>query len=498
MIIANDFEDINFLNDDSLEDSKKILKKLFLIDFDSNDWFNQSFLLDVADSRDLYDSTYDKKSLNDWLKAIYENDGAECNIQYQLNYCLDKLHRATMSILKNYTFELQEYFPISYKDSQYYHRELEKYLLDDMKLKLCVIKSFYVEDKKYVSLNDAFNEYIKFNKHFKDIKIREYILNGIDIDSQTLNNKRRKYRENLKSLKERSSIYDIDTKFFYKKDIKNEQINEIAKHILLYTLDKWNDFGENEKEPKRIDYKDIESFFCDFLDLDITTTDIFLFEKMYEIYYKIGMFLICFMTFYDSLNLPIQYMKELIAIVQLPNLVAGFDVANIIMQEYINIFGSNSYNEFGQEMKIYEHVSCYLIPLYNMVFANILSIYCNANGMKIENFLKIRFEDGDILKDYRNKCNFLSQKIRNININKLRKQEIQRNKNTNDIDLIELISLINSDTEKLKKYKNNIRCILEDIEKCDLKLLDIVQDRESYQKNLKQLILNGIISKSRI
>lgn len=147
MIAANDFEDINFLNEDSLEDSKNLLKKLFLIDFDTNDWFDKSFLLDVADSRDLYDSTYDKKSLDDWLKGIdkearlkYDIEKEEeTEVEYQINYCLDKLHKATMSILKNYTFQLKDYFPNINDDLKCCYSDLGEYLLENMKLNLCAI-----------------------------------------------------------------------------------------------------------------------------------------------------------------------------------------------------------------------------------------------------------------------------------------------------------------------------------------------------------------------
>lgn len=496
MVTANDFEDINFLNEDSLEDSKNLLKKLFLIDFDTNDWFDKSFLLDVADSRDLYDSTYDKKSLDDWLKRIdkearlkYDIEKEEeTEVEYQINYCLEKLHKATMSILKNYTFELKDYFPNINDDLKCCYLDLGEYLLENMKLNLCAIKNLYLTNKKYISLNDAFKDYIKFNKYFSDSNIRNYILNEIEIDSQTFNIKRRKYRENLKELKKNPNILKMDNKYFYKDGIKNEEINEITKHILLYTLDKWNDFSANEEKYIRITYNDIKRFFGEFLEGDVNTTDIFLFEKIYATYYKIGIYLIGFNKFKDSLNLLTKYMKELAAdliyIVQLPNLIASFDLFDIIMQEYIITFVSNPSDNFKGSIKICKHISCYLIPLYNMVFANILIMYCKANGMKIEKFFQEEFQDEDILEAYRNKCKYLSTKVKEIDKKKIQEQ----------IDLTELLQVINTRTEENKDYQNKIKDILQHIEKCDLKLLDIVKDRESYQKNLKQLILNGIIS----
>lgn len=476
MSINNNFINAEFLKIENINKSKEILKKTFLIDFEKCDWLDQEFLEAVADPGDYYDETFLDISLNEWLKKIHKQNDCDYSL-----YKIYKLHRASVSILRNYTISLKDYFPnVEYED--YRLPEIEQYMFNNMKLNLSIFKKLSSMDDEYIDLKSAVLEYIKFNKFFKDIELRETLISGQELDKPSINSLYTKFKGNLQKLIKEDAI--VNKYSLYKQLSDNIEINKATSNVLLYTLDVWEKFLYNEKNYKSITYNDTKKFFEEFLKSDINIIDLFLFEKLYSIYYKLYGYMINYSLYINEKLSEIeeQILKDsLIEIVQLPNWIESAPIIEKMMSISSDISNFDSFENYKEQLKkVCIHLNYYVIPLYNMVFSNMLNCYCNANNISIEKFLKEYLKDEEILQEYKNKYAGL-YKI----------ESVQKRKIEKDGGITKLVEEIRDRENNYRFYSSNL------IDKMGMfgeKIEDAVSDKYSYQSNLKKFILNGIIN----
>lgn len=444
--------------------------------------------------------SYDKDILLETM--LINKDNIEKDIMRlrdcDINIILENIHDICLKHLRNYRLELKDYFPKISDDfflsNQIYIADLKerlsKYLLKNSNLNL-----YLSYDPKYSIKNT-----ISFNKSCKNYFSA---CNSI-LEENMINSKISNLRTTFKEFRKVDNLlYDHD--IFYKKgDIKKNECYEIyscLSNIFIYTLERWNKCKYNYTRFERnYTFKYIRNFYDSFLRNNLDLKELYFFERIYNINYSFWLYFNSKIFLKDLVStdeVSILF-DSLLPVIYLPNVFENYDISYVFIKLYENPYRFKDIDEFKNGVKrFWFDFGFYFIPLYNMLYSNILYSYCKFNKNNIHDFINtsdyLKGEMREYKERYNNPINPYKYtyhkdyvkynknlfKEGNLNKSKILKLSIGWITTNFDISLFNKTLIFNG----IGKFNKNI-------------LSSIILNNHEYQKNLKKFILSILNSEN--
>lgn len=423
-----------------------------------------------------------------------------------INNILENIHCICLNHLRNYQLELKDYFPSINNDlsslSGMYSNNLgytlSTYLFENSNLNL------------YLSYNTRYliQNTISFNKSCKNYFFTHDLTSEKDSkeDSKknTISSKISNLRTAFKIFREVDNLlYDHEV-FYKKKNIKKNEcyeIYEVLSNILIYTLKKWNKCKYNYTNFERNNsFKYIRDFYNSFLKNNLDLKDLYFFERIYNINYTFRLYFSSKIFLDDLLSMDEVSIlaNSLLPIVYLPNVFQNHDILHNFIKLYDNFYRFKDINEFENGVKRFcFDFGFYFIPLYNMLYSNILHIYCKFNKNNIHDFINT----SDYIKNkirkykelYNNPINPYNLGYNEIYIDK--NKNLFKESNLNKSEILQFYILCITTYFDINLFNKTL--IFDGIGKFDKNILSsIVLNNDEYQKNLKKFILSILDSKN--
>jgi hypothetical protein len=362
---------LEFFGESSIEKSKNMLYEKFLIDFYNDNWIKENFIFDNLSGMDIF----------------------------------EEIHKMTTGILVNYQIPLKEciWSDISNVTARNICTALNQYVFENIKFNLCMLTERSKFNGKMVILSEALSKYSNIDIVLKNKKdeIGDFLESSF---SHQKNNVLRTYKNNLKKIPkelmeffEESGVIPKGNKTKGNKFMMYELCSDVFMHILY----NWNLCMYNTSN-----YENLIKFTEIFIKNDIGITELILLEKMCRCFFRINSYNIINI---DFSNFEMTYKKEIYNEINelvplLPNTINSYYITNSVINylREIDIGSNESYvREFKRILNnLVRSLTEYYIPLYNSVFANLMSYHCKANKISIQEFLHMNCKPQDVKKEY--------------------------------------------------------------------------------------------------
>lgn len=420
-----------------------------------------------------------KSTISNINSPYYHKD---CNKFYE------NVHFLCLKYLKNYFLKIGNYFPSVNNTSILSDLEftLNNYLLLNIKLTLYLSS---INTQETITFNKAVNNYI--TKLDKNYAINEPYYHKINID-----NKKRNLIKKFTEFSKQNNVLS-ENSVFSKSTTKNGYY-KLLSHIFIFTLDNWNKCKYNNcKFDKTNNYKYLKEFCTSFFSTCPDIKDLYFFERIFNIRYSL---LLYFLPKESISNLSEDNLSSLVnilfPIIYLPDVFDNDCIINAFIDLYKNFYFMHNMTEFLDGIKqLCLDFSSYFIPLYNMLYSNIIHLYLNDNKNNFNEFIFKTINLQDNFDPYKKSFNiFLDKKTFSEYFKLLKPNVFQENKLSKNDTLSDIICFITKNfdfklfdkrliIDSLSNFNNNI-------------IKSTVTDKDIYQTNLKNLILSILNSKN--
>lgn len=372
--------DLKHWNEESLKENKKVLKEKFFIDFDNNN------LIDI----NKFDE-YNKIS----FKYLKNNSIDKCSGVFALTTISD----LSYNIVRNYTIDIYEYMNI--------HNEsniLEKNFLKDY-LERCIIDNLILYNEFLKKdIKDCENIGIKLakEKYIQKLKLDKY---GLDIREKT-EKEDEKNKVFYDSEKEKQNFIETEIKakviaklginkgrfekgnpkrrelFIDMDTVNSNKVIDLGSDVYMYLIDNYRicKFHSNNK----YSINDNISFIKNMVNIRFTFLDIKFLERIYNNFFifELSMLMDKEKTRLNSEKEHEEFYDCFLPIIYAP--IVDISMINKLFTEYFKLDRSKR-NDFKKSLnRVTLYINFYLLPLYYMVFYNLV---CNYFGLNIEEFL---------------------------------------------------------------------------------------------------------------
>lgn len=460
----------NYLDTKRLSYTRNLLEHTLLIEMDKID----------EDIKDL---------LNDNVNALWEI-----------------LHNICIKQLNNYALKFEDYFPsiknhsnINYYSYNFY-AILHSYLLKNIKLHLYLTSTF----------NSLPNELISFKQAIIDY-ITRYPPEEGEISQDKLDSLVSNYRTKFKNFRKDNNIL-AKKPILYNTlvhPIKNNpyEVYKVSSNVFIYTLSNWMNCKYNYKEKAKIkndvstneksydytscDFNKTKKFCKKFLEKDIDLKDLFVFERIYNIHHTLCSYFYP-KIYIDSLSQEeeLELFKGLFPIAYLPNPFENNILIKFFIDIYNDLYKYYNFTEFINGLKKFcLDFSLYFIPLYNMLYTDLVNTYCNLKKINIKEFINTNLHEfGEMVVDYKKSYFNMLDKT---NFDKTFPEHTALFK-PSMINKDQIFNTMNFAMTACFNFNLfNKRSLIEDSFNFKNKILSsFIYDLDKYQKNLKEFILN--------
>lgn len=472
--IEHKFIDLEFLDKNSIERNRIILKNIFLIDFDNLetlfskciDYKWNAKYRDEAIKKSIIEDKNEVQSKNEEGKiqvSLIRYDNRKVLKEYEkfkhkeakeiferisfkknIEEILKELHKITLNIMEEYKTPINEYFDINIDiDISTYNNILETYILENLKNNIYMYAEYrnrycseYIEREdrkreeelslksKELTQKEAINQYIyeMLNEENKDRFFENKETNQDMTEENVIENKSGNLSDNKKYMKNNSYAWGKIEEIILNKEngriksfLSNNYIyilNNYLNNRLLYKIKEATECEEKLQQPKnknetnalkklkrekRIHNKNLKAHTTEklieyadsFINNKVQFYDLYWFERLNNIDF---IFNLSYLIDNRINNISIYEKNSLIEsmfyIIYLPNIFAN----DMIMHLFLNIYTEGKYikrqAEFEKAVKnLCSNISFFTIPLYNMIFSNVLYEYCKVKQVDISKFV---------------------------------------------------------------------------------------------------------------
>lgn len=403
---ASEFVEFDLFTKQNIKRNKEILKNTFLIDFDKIDIFNSEilnldyskFISDIGEYKEIindivtirrYEEKKYKIKYEKWKKNKVKKFFEELKDMNDTKEMLLKIHKITIEIMGCYSLKSEDYLCFNnYIDFEPY---LEQYLFDNIQNNLI----FFRENDKseYINQLDSIVKYenISNDEDLKKVKRRRN-KNTYNSSSNMSRKKKAFYKEINSWKKGIKKVCTNDTGLInnYFSNSYLYIIEEFRKNKLLNIQVKED--GGLKIAPQR-DLKNLQIYIKKFMNKDIEYSDLYCFERLNNIlnifYITHWMHSKNFFIRFESLDNILDFISE---VIYLPNIFNNINFLNQLYNLKYTYESELSEDEIICFMKSVYRLCCdlnyYLIPLYNMIFSNILNEYNKVTEASLKTIAK--------------------------------------------------------------------------------------------------------------
>lgn len=479
--IEKKFFDIKFLDTKSIERNRKILKDVFLIDFDNlEDFFEEKI-------RSKWESGYKQKAIDKYkissnrnieqenngvVTAIVKYDNKKVQKEYEkfakkeakevfkkidlkqdIEQILKEMHKITLYIMGEYKISLNDYF-MCIRQQETYNNIIEDYIYDNMKNNIYLYKECVKDvnenkdDKKgLLTQQQAIKQYIdnvlkkdekekiyssKPKKKDTENKDVEESLNSDDI----IKYKNSNLSDNKNYIRNNSYIWDKVEEMVRDKDtgkikayLSNNYMHILWNYSKNRLLGKYKEYSKceellekgeknielskikktikiNKKIFKAHTLKGLMEYANSFVENNVKFYDLYWFERLNNIGLIFNLVYIINKTINNiSDENKDNLIRILYFVVYLPNVFQSSAIINMFIDVYKEGEYIENQKEFESEMLGFCcDLSFFIIPLYSMIFSNVVYEYCYIKKIELSKFVNKVYkkkEDTNIEKLYK-------------------------------------------------------------------------------------------------
>lgn len=386
----SEFIELEFLIEKNIIKNSNILKSVFGIDLCNIETFNKKSI-NLKYEEFCKEKGYYKDCYNDEKRRIikYENQNKHETeyiqwkkekvdtffknlAQKNIEIMLKEISNLTIEIMDEYYIEIKEYFLIKDIDERLCNDILKSYLFENIKNSLILFKCMNSK-QDFVNQDVAIKNYINFSSN-KPVKI----------NNQKVSNMSKNFSRIKKDAFNEVSVWKKSiNEICVKNKTKIHPCFGNSYMYFIYNHKKNKYMNINFKGSYKEIIKNIKEYEENFFKNNVTYMDLYCFERISNIS---NLFFIASNSSKYDINCE-EINKLFIEILSLPNVFFIDKFIYIINSLYDNTEKDN-YDDFIKKLhKLCCHINYYLIPLYNMIFSNILARYCEKNSCKINDIV---------------------------------------------------------------------------------------------------------------
>lgn len=376
MDIRNKFIDLNFLKENVIKENRQILKNTFNIDI---------------------------SELINNIESIYVENK---NIGDKINIIFERIHRISISGLGIYNINIEEYFNRNssighdYKEESKFKNFIEEYIFENFILNMHLAK-FYNEDKKEkISQINSIKKYILSGSD--DIK-KFYFSYEPDGGIKDIIERQKEYSKkismNLKQLRRNSNKYEqLNNIFIDTSDEtgKEKKCYSIISNVFIEMMDNIFKSGyintrERVMNQKKVKYTHhvLIKRMKDFFNRNISVEEYYFWERINNTMFIQDLY-VNVKESIDGFREQQDLFEYLFPTIYLPNVFLNESFLRNLIVIYMN---GNTYYKFKGEYEerinnLCLNLAFLLIPLYNMIFSNILYEFSRLSNVKLINIIE--------------------------------------------------------------------------------------------------------------
>lgn len=465
--------DIDILEEKKLEENEKVLKDIFLINIEEKEnWFNRELWADILESKEFVCLFYEDKI----DEELEENKCVDLEyflkkLKCKKEHVLEKIHDLTIQTMKNYYISFEDLSLNKFDQpilAGFYDILLEG-LRESMCLNLYLVKKLRFHNNRYITLEEAFKKYRDFDKEI-DLEITKKCERSNNRkENKIINDTLKTYVNNIVDIKET----EIDTNkifsIFLKYNGKITINSDISNMVMYYAYNWKKHFQSNISKFKEYT---LEKWIYLF-NHDISPLESIIFEKITSKYISTA-YIFYYYKDFELENRPENIRDEIIEdLIHLLN-ISNFRCYKSLVDK-INLMYNNRIEIDLRKLSIYMKNA--VIPLYNMIFSNIVKRFCSCNEIDVKFFLEwyVNDDKNTMESEYKR----LFQVIKGIE--------------KDDIRIDYVFNKIKEFDNQESIYEEKVKSIFVKIGEINEKLIEIGCEKTKIQEYIKRFILDLLV-----